>query len=147
MLVKVDCSIFLVDFVILDMKEDVHVTLILGRPFLAKGEAMINVKKGELKLSFNHEEVTFSIFKSLSEHDEVESCDFIDVVDNLLPNEWENFSNSYLSIDTSTFLFDSLKMSNENLLSTCRESRDLGNKEEVHNSTTSRTSGRNTREN
>ncbi|XP_022880870.1 uncharacterized protein LOC111398167 [Olea europaea var. sylvestris] len=42
-LVKVDKFIFLVDFVILDMEEDKDVPLILGRPFLATGRALIYV--------------------------------------------------------------------------------------------------------
>jgi len=42
-LVKVDKFIFLVDFIILDMIEDLEVSLILGRPFLATGKALIDV--------------------------------------------------------------------------------------------------------
>ena len=43
-LVKVDKFIFLVNFIVLDMKEDHDVPLILGRPFLAIGRAMIDVQ-------------------------------------------------------------------------------------------------------
>ena len=42
-LVKVDKFIFPVDFIILDIKEDHEVPLILGRPFLATGRALIDV--------------------------------------------------------------------------------------------------------
>ena len=42
-LVKVDKFIFPVDFIILDMEEDKEIPIILGRPFLATGRAMINV--------------------------------------------------------------------------------------------------------
>ena len=42
-LVKVDKFIFSVDFVVLDMEEDKDVPLILGRPFLATGQALIDV--------------------------------------------------------------------------------------------------------
>ena len=49
-LVKVDKFIFLVDFIILDMEEDKEVPIILGRPFLAMGRALIDVQKGELRL-------------------------------------------------------------------------------------------------
>ena len=42
-LVKVEKLIFPVDFIILDMQEDKEVQIILGRPFLAKGRAMIDV--------------------------------------------------------------------------------------------------------
>ena len=47
---KVDKFIFPADFIILDMQEDKEVPIIIGRPFLATGRAMIDVKKGELRL-------------------------------------------------------------------------------------------------
>ncbi|XP_073137635.1 uncharacterized protein [Henckelia pumila] len=47
-LVKVDKFIFPVDFVVLDMEEDLDMPLILGRPFLATGKALIDVQKGKL---------------------------------------------------------------------------------------------------
>ena len=34
----------------LDMEEDKEIPIILGRPFLAIGRAMIDVQRGELKL-------------------------------------------------------------------------------------------------
>ena len=40
---KVDKFIFPADFMVLDMEEDPNVPLILGRPFLATGEALIDV--------------------------------------------------------------------------------------------------------
>ncbi|XP_073133337.1 uncharacterized protein [Henckelia pumila] len=49
-LVKVDKFIFPVDFVVLDMEEDLDMPLILGRPFVATGKALIDVQKGELHL-------------------------------------------------------------------------------------------------
>ncbi|XP_057444140.1 uncharacterized protein LOC130736318 [Lotus japonicus] len=63
--VKVDKFVFPVDFVILDMEEDSKVPLILGRPFLATGEAEIKVAKGTLTLKVGEEEVLFNIFDSL----------------------------------------------------------------------------------
>ncbi|XP_062113030.1 uncharacterized protein LOC133824172 [Humulus lupulus] len=42
-LVKVDKFIFPVDFIVLDMEEDSNVPIILGRPFLATGQALIDV--------------------------------------------------------------------------------------------------------
>ena len=52
MLVKVDKFIFLVNFVVLEMEEDIEVSIILGKPFLAIGQALIDVKRGEL-VKFN----------------------------------------------------------------------------------------------
>ena len=74
-LVKVGKFIFPVNFVIMQMKEDTQVPLLLGRPFLAIGAALINVQKGELTLRVGNEAVHFNINRSL-EHPDVhaESC-------------------------------------------------------------------------
>ena len=42
-LVKVDKFIFPADFIVLDMEEDKEIPIILGRPFLETGRAMIDV--------------------------------------------------------------------------------------------------------
>ncbi|XP_031251860.1 uncharacterized protein LOC116109778 [Pistacia vera] len=62
-LVKVDKVIFPVDFVILDMEEDKEMPLILGRPFLATGRALIDVLEGKLLLRVQDEKVTFNVFE------------------------------------------------------------------------------------
>ena len=43
-LVKVEKFIFPADLVVLDMEEDTKVPIILGRPFLATGRALIDVQ-------------------------------------------------------------------------------------------------------
>ncbi|XP_050875912.1 uncharacterized protein LOC127079571 [Lathyrus oleraceus] len=45
-LVMVDDLLFPTDFVILDMPEDFKIPLLLGRPFLATGRALIDVERG-----------------------------------------------------------------------------------------------------
>ena len=64
-LVKVGKFLFPVDFVILDVEEDDTVPSILGRPFLAMGNAQINVQEGELKLRVQGDEVTFHVFQHM----------------------------------------------------------------------------------
>ena len=54
-LVKVNKFIFSVDFIVLDMKEDYDVPLILGRPFLAIGGALIDVQQEKLILRVQDE--------------------------------------------------------------------------------------------
>ena len=49
-LVKVDKFIFPIDFIVLDTAEDKKVLIILGRPFLATGQALIDMQKGKLRL-------------------------------------------------------------------------------------------------
>jgi hypothetical protein len=56
-LVKVNELVFPADFVILDMAEDEDMPLILGRPFLATGRALIDVEMGQLMLRFHNKQV------------------------------------------------------------------------------------------
>ena len=56
-LVKFDKFIFHLDFVVLEMEENQEVPIILGRPFLAIKQALIDVKNRELTLSVGDEEV------------------------------------------------------------------------------------------
>ncbi|XP_010244714.1 PREDICTED: uncharacterized protein LOC104588472 [Nelumbo nucifera] len=83
-LVKVGNFIIPTDFIMLDMEEDRSMPLILGRPFLATGNALIDVQKGQLTLRINGEEVIFNVFQTLKypntrEH-EIYAINSIDVV-------------------------------------------------------------------
>jgi len=49
-LVKVDKFIFPVDFVVMDIEEDIEVPLILGRPFMKTSKVIIDVDDGKLKV-------------------------------------------------------------------------------------------------
>ena len=71
-LVKVGKFIFPVDFVFMKMEEDTQVPLLLGRPFLATGAALIAVQKGELTIRVGNEVVHFNLNRSL-EHSDVDA--------------------------------------------------------------------------
>ena len=68
-LVKVGKFIFPMDFAIMKMEEDTQVPLLLGRPFLATGAALIDVQKGELTLRVGEEAVHFNFNKGLEQPD------------------------------------------------------------------------------
>ena len=68
-LVKVEKFIFPVDFIILDMEEDSQVPLLLGRPFLATGVALIDMQKGVLTLRVGEEAANFNLPQSLKNLD------------------------------------------------------------------------------
>ncbi|XP_073120288.1 uncharacterized protein [Henckelia pumila] len=85
-LVKVDKFIFPVDFVVLDMEEDLDMSLILGRPFLATGKALIDVQKGKLLLRVGEEEITFDVFNALKHTLHNNDCFRIDSLDSLVHN-------------------------------------------------------------
>ena len=74
-LIKVGKFIFLVDFVVIDIEEDKQVPLLLGRPFLAIGAVLIDVKKGELTFKVGDEVVHFNLNQSLN-HPEFDSTDY-----------------------------------------------------------------------
>ncbi|XP_062075388.1 uncharacterized protein LOC133779443 [Humulus lupulus] len=80
-LVKVDKLISLADFIVLDMEEDEGVPIILGRPFLAMGEALIDVQKGELRLRVQGDEVVFNVFKALKYPSASDSCSSVSVLE------------------------------------------------------------------
>ncbi|XP_015960305.1 uncharacterized protein LOC107484200 [Arachis duranensis] len=84
LLVKVGPFIFPTDFVILDMEEDKKSSIILGRPILATGRALIDVKKGELTLRVNEEQVFLNVFEALKHPNDSEGCMRVDVVEPLV---------------------------------------------------------------
>ncbi|XP_073308362.1 uncharacterized protein [Primulina huaijiensis] len=85
-LVKVDKFILPADFVVLDMEEDMEMPLILGRPFLATGKALIDVQEGKLRLRVGEEEITFDVFNALKHTLHSDSCYRIDAFDSLVSN-------------------------------------------------------------
>ena len=80
-LVKVGKFIFLVDFVIMKMEEDTQIPLLLGRPFLATGAALIDVQKVELTLRVGNEAVHFNLNRSM-EHPDVDAESYMAVENN-----------------------------------------------------------------
>ncbi|XP_070021419.1 uncharacterized protein [Nicotiana sylvestris] len=70
-LIQVGKFVFPADFMILDCKVDEEILIILGRPFLATGRALIDCKTVELKMRLNDEEITFNVQKSLRRPNEV----------------------------------------------------------------------------
>ena len=78
-LFKVGKFIFLVDFVVMKMEKDNQVPLLLGKPFLTTGVALIDVQKGELTLRVGNEAVHFNLDKSLTQSDvDAENCNVVD---------------------------------------------------------------------
>ena len=76
-LVKVESFIFLADFVIMDCEVDFEVPIILGRPFLATGKALVNMEKGQMKFWLNNEEATFNICRTMRQSSELQSVSTI----------------------------------------------------------------------
>ena len=71
-LVKVDKFYYPVDFVVLDTEliesGPNHVPIILGRPFLATANAIINCRKGVMQLTFGNMTLELNIFHLSNKH-------------------------------------------------------------------------------
>ncbi|GKC29616.1 homeodomain-like protein, partial [Tanacetum coccineum] len=65
-LVEIDKFVFLVDFIMLDMPEDIKTPLILGRPFLSTAHAKIDVFKRKIILRVGNDKVVFKSEKPTS---------------------------------------------------------------------------------
>ncbi|KAL9227760.1 hypothetical protein vseg_003411 [Gypsophila vaccaria] len=79
--VKVGKHFFPVDFVVLDMLEDTQIPIILGRPFLSKANAIIDLRKGNLTLAIGEEMVTFHLPTALCNPMVEETAFAIDIID------------------------------------------------------------------
>ena len=86
-LVKVDKFIFPADFIVLDMEEDKEIPIILGRPFLATGRAMIDVQRGEMKLRVQEEEVKFNLFEAVRHPVESDTCFMTETVEAIVSSQ------------------------------------------------------------
>ncbi|XP_057775304.1 uncharacterized protein LOC130994276 [Salvia miltiorrhiza] len=89
-LVNVGGLIILVDFVVLEIGEvhenGVEHTLLLGRPFMATTNTLIDVKDGNIKMTVLGESVSFSVHDSreMSSVNFINECSFIDPIDGLV---------------------------------------------------------------
>ena len=96
-LIKVGKFVFPVDFVVINIEEDKQVPLLLRRPFLETGVALVDVKKGELTLRVGNEAVHFNLNHNLKQP-ELSSVDY-EIVETKIPVSSElttdcNFHNS-----------------------------------------------------
>ncbi|XP_038896647.1 uncharacterized protein LOC120084908 [Benincasa hispida] len=76
--VKVDEFIFFTDFIILNYEADIEIPIILGRPFLSIGRALIDMQKGELTIRVDDQQVKFNVFNALKFINELETCQHIE---------------------------------------------------------------------
>ena len=118
-LVTVGKFVFPVDFIVLEMETDSQVPLLLGRPFLATGAALIDMQKGVLTLRVGEEAAAFNLIEGMQNIDiDRESFNVVDDVythnhddhddcnDQFFINEKEmNFQ--YIEDDYSEFPYDS----------------------------------------
>ena len=68
------------DIVILEMEEDSQIPIILGRPFLATAGAIIDVKRGKIKLEIGEETIEFDVFKMTKDPSLTKTCFRVDAI-------------------------------------------------------------------
>ncbi|CAO2822820.1 unnamed protein product [Amaranthus hypochondriacus] len=82
--------VFPCDFVVMDIPEDVHTPIILGRPCLATAGAVIDVKRGKLSLEVGDDKIEFELPKALSYPSSMDNCFMVEVVEEKVPRSaWE----------------------------------------------------------
>ena len=93
LLIQVDRFYYLVDFVILDTEPVAvgtnHVPIILGRPFLATLNAIINCRNGVMQLTFGNMTLELNIFHLSKRHihSEEDDCEEVCMIDAILEEQ------------------------------------------------------------
>ena len=79
---KVGKFVIPVDFIVLDMEEDIKIPILFGRLFLVTTGAIIDMKRGKITLEVDNEYMEFDVFKMMksSPMKVVSRVDSIDVI-------------------------------------------------------------------
>ena len=92
-LIQVDKFYYLVDFVVLDIEPVAvganHVPIILGRPFLATSNAIINCRNGVMQLTFGNMTIELNIIHLSKRHmhSEEDDCEEVCIIDAILEEQ------------------------------------------------------------
>ena len=92
-LIQVDRFYYPVDFVVLDTEPVAvgtnHVPIILGRPFLATSNAIINCRNGVMQLTFGNMTLVLNIFHLSKRHmhSEEDDCEEVCIIDAILEEQ------------------------------------------------------------
>jgi hypothetical protein len=97
-LVKVENFYYPVDFIILDIEPTLHpsanIPIILGRPFLATANVLINCRNGRMKITFGSMTLKLNIFNVNPQQLVDEECEYVNFIE-AAPQE--EFDKNYFS--------------------------------------------------
>ena len=79
-----------IDFVVVDMDEDTHTPLLLGRPFLNTAKDVIYVHNGIITMNIGEEKLTFDIKRSMRYPSNDQSVFSVEILDRLIDEELLN---------------------------------------------------------
>lgn len=94
-LVKVERFVFPIDFLILDIEKDIKIPILLGRSFLHTASTLIDFYDGTLTMWFFNEKVTFNVINALKCTEDIESCNFLDMINDIVDIEREVVDDEY----------------------------------------------------
>jgi hypothetical protein len=81
-----------VDFIILNTEPTLHpdnsIPIILGRPFLATTNALINCRNGRMKITFGSMTVELNIFNVMQQQLEDDECHYVNLIDTVVQEEF-----------------------------------------------------------
>uniref|UniRef100_A0A2N9GTH3 Integrase catalytic domain-containing protein n=1 Tax=Fagus sylvatica TaxID=28930 RepID=A0A2N9GTH3_FAGSY len=90
-LIKIENFYYPVDFIILDTEPTLHpdngIPIILGRPFLATANALINCRNGRMKITFGSMTAELNIFNVMRQQLEDDECHYVNLVDTVVLEE------------------------------------------------------------
>jgi hypothetical protein len=98
-LVQVDKFIYLVDFIVLDtqlVEVCNSIPMILGRPFLATSNALINCRNGLMKLSFENMTLEMNIFNICKQPGDDNDLQEVDLIEELVYDQFEFYESEEL---------------------------------------------------
>jgi hypothetical protein len=108
-LIKIENFYYLVDFIILDIEPTLHldngIPIILGRPFLATTNTLINCKNGRMKITFGSMTAELNIFNVMQQQLEDDECHYVNLIDTVVQ---ENFNQNCFLDPLETLLTNSV---------------------------------------
>nr|XP_016443067.1 PREDICTED: uncharacterized protein LOC107768453 [Nicotiana tabacum] len=111
-LLQIGKFIFSADFIILDYVADELVPIILGRPLLATGDAIIKVRESKMILRVDNEEAAFNVYRAIQLPRHYEDLTMISVVEiNELAVEPRAFKED--ALEKALALFNHLELEEE----------------------------------
>uniref|UniRef100_A0A2N9FMY2 Reverse transcriptase/retrotransposon-derived protein RNase H-like domain-containing protein n=1 Tax=Fagus sylvatica TaxID=28930 RepID=A0A2N9FMY2_FAGSY len=106
-LIKIENFYYPVDFIILEptLHPDNGIPIILGRPFLATANALINCRNGRMKITFGSMTAELNIFNVMQQQLEDDECHYVNLIDTVVQEE---FNRNCFSDPLETLLTNSV---------------------------------------
>jgi hypothetical protein len=114
-LVKVENFYYPVDFIILDIEPTLHpsanIPIILGRPFLATANALINCRNGRMKITFGSMTAELNIFNVNPQQLVDEECEYVNLIEAAPQEEFDKncFSDPFETLPVNSIASIELK--------------------------------------